>query len=254
MHHMNGKRPPTHLSHISTLWTLVLQAHQGPPDAAGAAQRSLLERYAGAVHRYLRGALHDDEAADELFQDFCIRFLGGDFKHADPERGRFRDYVKTALFHLVVDYRKRQQAQPWPLAGGRPEPFVLPLPTDAERAFVESWREELLDRTWKVLDDFESRTGQPYHTLLRVRTEQPLLSSEELAGQLAPRLGKAYSIDGVRKALQRARDKFTDLLLEEVIQSLGQPGSEDLESELVDLGLFSYCRAALQRRASGLRP
>jgi RNA polymerase sigma-70 factor (ECF subfamily) len=251
---MNGKTSPTHLSHISTLWTLVLQAHQGSPDDAGEAQRSLLERYAGAVHRYLRGALHDDEAADELFQDFCLRFLRGDFKNANPERGRFRDYVKTALFNLVVDYRKRLQNKPRPLAPYRPEPIVLQEPTDVERAFVESWREELLDRTWRVLDDFETRTGQPYHTLLRVRTEQPLLSSEELAGQLGPRLGKAYTIDGVRKALQRARDKFTDLLLEEVVQSLGQPGGEQLEEELVDLGLFSYCQAALQRRASGARP
>src|SRR5262249_20722825 len=114
--------------------------------------------------------------------------------------------------------------------------------------------EELLQRTWTALDDFEGRTGQPYHTLLRVRTERPMLSSEELARELGPQLGKAYTIDGVRKALQRARDKFADLLLEEVAQSLGEPGAEDLGQELRDLGLLSYCQAALQRRASGVRP
>ncbi len=72
-----------------------------------------------------------------------------------------------------------------------------------------------------------------------------------MAEQLGPRLGKAYTLDGVRKALQRARDKFADLLLAEVMHSLEAPSREQLEQELIDLGLFAYCQAALQRR--GLR-
>jgi hypothetical protein len=62
------------------------------------------------------------------------------------------------------------------------------------------------------------------------------------------------TIDAARKALQRARDKFTDLLPEEVGRSLGQLTAENLEQELLHEGLFSHGQAALQRPASGLRP
>jgi hypothetical protein len=52
---------------------------------------------------------------------------------------------------------------------------------------------------------------------------------------------------GVRQALHRARQKFADLLLEEVAQSVEDPTPEHLERELVELGLFDYCRPALER-------
>src|SRR5262245_61954396 len=101
--------PAQRLSRISTLWTLVNQAHRGAPDVVGSAQQRLLEHYGGAVHRYLLGGLRDPEAADELFQEFAVRFLRGDFQNADRGRGRFRDYVKTSLFHLVADYQRRRK-------------------------------------------------------------------------------------------------------------------------------------------------
>jgi hypothetical protein len=47
--------------------------------------------YHRAVHRYLLGALRDEDAAEELFQEFALRFVRGDFRWADRGRGRFRD-------------------------------------------------------------------------------------------------------------------------------------------------------------------
>jgi RNA polymerase sigma-70 factor (ECF subfamily) len=228
------------LSRISTLWSLVYQAHHGSTETVGAAQRALLERYSGAVHRYLLGALHDPDAADELFQEFALRFVRGDFKRVDPERGRFRSFVKTALFHLIVDFRRR------------PRPPALPADApevaDPERDFVESWRAELLDRTWVALAEVERKTGQPHHTVLRLRAEKPLLSSTELAAELGARLGKSLTVDGVRQALHRARERYADLLLNEVLQSLDNPTLDQVEEELTDLGLLAYCRSALDRR------
>ena len=74
------------LSRISTMWTLVLQAHGGPADAATTAQRLLMQRYCGSVYRYLLGAVRDEDAAMELFQEFALRFARGDFRRADPQR------------------------------------------------------------------------------------------------------------------------------------------------------------------------
>src|SRR5262245_63341462 len=78
------------LSRIETTWTLVFQAHQGQEPDALARQRLLL-RYRGAIYRYLLGALRDPDAAEELAQEFAVRFLQGGFRRADPQQGRFRD-------------------------------------------------------------------------------------------------------------------------------------------------------------------
>jgi DNA-directed RNA polymerase specialized sigma24 family protein len=109
------------LSRISTQWSLIYQAHWGGADAAAAAQCQFVQRYCGAVYRYLLGALRNEDAAEELFQEFALRFVRGDFRRADPERGRFRDYLKTALVHLVTDHHRRRASRPRPLPGDHPE-------------------------------------------------------------------------------------------------------------------------------------
>src|SRR5689334_25268020 len=103
------------LATTSTLWSLVREANDGPEEAAQRAREALLERYKGAVHRYLLGALRDPYAADDLAQEFFLRFVRGDFRNANPAKGRFRDLVKTTLFHLIVDHQRRQKACPRPL-------------------------------------------------------------------------------------------------------------------------------------------
>jgi len=76
------------LTQMTTQWDLVFLAHRGTPEQVGAAQVELMDRYSGAVHRFLLAALRDPEAAAELSQEFALRFLRGDFHRADPTRGR----------------------------------------------------------------------------------------------------------------------------------------------------------------------
>jgi hypothetical protein len=67
---------PERLSGISTRWSLILEAHQGPTDQAARAQNLLMQRYCGAVYRYLPACLHDAHAAEELVQEFPLRAGG----------------------------------------------------------------------------------------------------------------------------------------------------------------------------------
>jgi RNA polymerase sigma-70 factor (ECF subfamily) len=236
------------LSRIQTYWTVVCRAHEGSPETVQMAQKQLLERYGKAVNRYLLGALRDQEAAAEVGQEFALRFLQGGLQGADRERGRFRDYVKGALFRMVADYhrRLRRQLPQLPVDAGEP-PSPDEGPSESERAFVESWREELLDRAWKALARWQEESGQPYYTVLRFRAEHLDLRSAQMAEQLARPLGKAVSAAWVRQNLHRARDKFADLLIEEVAQTLNQPTGAEVEQELIDLGLLEYCQPALER-------
>src|SRR5579871_861839 len=238
-----------HLSRISTLWTIVCNAKGGPAEAVTAAQEELPHRYRGAVYRYLLGALREPEAADELAQEFALRFLRGDFRRADPERGRFRDFVKGVLFHLIADHHRRKRVQPQHLPADGAEPAAAePSPQDAlEQGFCDSWREELLARTWAALDRIEKQTGQPFGSILRFRIEHPELRSPQMAEQLSAQFQRRLSADWVRQMLHRGRDKFADLLLAEVAETLRHPTREELQTELSDLGLLVYCQTALKR-------
>jgi hypothetical protein len=69
-----------------------------------------------------------------------------------------------------------------------------------------------------------------------------------MAEHLSARFRRRFTADGVRKLLQRAREKFAEFLLEEVVASLEEPAPEQLEQELRELGLWVYCRPALLRR------
>jgi RNA polymerase sigma factor (sigma-70 family) len=235
------------LSLIPTLWSVVCRAHHGPADAADSARQQLLERYRDAVHRYLRKVLRNADAADEVFQDFAFHLLHGDLHGANPQRGRFRNFVKGTLFHLIADYRKQRQRWPGPLPDDDDALAANPEDLESDRQFVESWCDELLARAWAALAAIEASSGQLFYAVLRFRADHPQMRSPQMAERLAAQLGRPFTAAGVRQILHRAREKFADLLLDEVTQSLEKPTAERLERELVELGLLDYCRPALER-------
>jgi RNA polymerase sigma-70 factor (ECF subfamily) len=242
---MEGESPRDRLSQISTLWSMLRQAHGEPSEKATAVRREVLSRYGGAVYRYLLGALRDEEAANDLAQEFALRFLRGDFHRADAQRGRFRDYLKTALSHLITDHYRQRQNWPQALSPGAPEladARTEPLGSDAD--FLASWRAELLDGTWRAL----ARANPAYHAVLRLRIEQPDMSSAQMAEHLTAELGQPHNAAWVRQTLRRAHDKYADLLLDEVVQSLPVDTVEALRQELHELDVLKYCQAALEKR------
>jgi RNA polymerase sigma-70 factor (ECF subfamily) len=243
---MSSEELSRRLNNISTMWTVLRQAHEGPPDAATAAKELLLRRYSGAIYRYLVSILGDAATADDLTQEFGLSLVRGQFKQVDPERGRFRNYLKTVLLHLVSDYRRKQMRQPRQLPEDNPDAGSPTVP-ELDQEFNESWRQELLARTWSALAEAQTN----YHEVLRFRAEHPKMRSHEMAEQLTRRLGRPFSPEGVRQTLRRARDRFAELLIDEVAQSLDQPTPEQVEQELAELRLLDYCRPILDRNPPG---
>lgn len=237
-----------HLSQIQTLWSMVERAG-GDHTALQSAQQSLLDRYGGAVHRYALAALRDEDAADEVFQEFALRFVRGDFRSADPERGRFRAFVKTIVYRLIVDYQRKQKklGHEGPMHSNVAEPKAETIEPTDDALFRGSWRDELLARCWERLAEVEKSTGKPVHTVLRYRVDHPDARSPELAEGLSDELGKPINAGAVRVQLHRAREAFADLLLEEVTESLTDSSLDEAERELIELGLLDYCKPALVR-------
>ncbi len=232
------------LSRISTMWTLVVQAHTGTADAVAVAQNELMQRYGGAIYRYLLGALRDADAAAELSQEFALRFVRGNFHRASPERGRFRDYVRASLSRLVSEYHRQRRRRPVLLSPDAPVPAFEDSSADGDSAFLASWRAELLERTWQAI----SEANAAYHAVLLCRIDNPEAASAAMAEWLSERLKKTVNAAWVRKTLQRAHEKFADLLVDEVARSLGASESEAIAEELRTLDLLKYCRSAMQRR------
>jgi RNA polymerase sigma-70 factor (ECF subfamily) len=244
----NSDAAARHISQIETLWPVVQGAHGNKPDEVAAAQQVILQRYRPAIHRYLQACMGNTDAAEEVFQEFALRFVRGDFRNANPERGRFRDLLKSSLYHLMIDYHKRARRQALLLSPDAPEPAAPQESTaDSDRQFLDVWRTDLLNRSWEALAEEERRSGRPMYTVLHFRAGNPEMRSAQMAEQIGPRLGREVSADWVRKWLHAAREKFAELLMAEVIASLRDATPDDVEQELLDLNLFEYCRAALDR-------
>jgi RNA polymerase sigma factor (sigma-70 family) len=240
---MSPANPDESLSKIETRWSLVMKAHQAQGQDGRSAQHALMESYIGAVHRYLLRVARSPELAADLSQEFALRFLRGDFHRADPRRGRFRDYLKVAVLNLLTDARRRQKAAPRPLPkSGEDLPDPSEDPSELDRWFLESWRDELLSRAWAKLASQQERTGQPFYTVLRHRADFPKQRSHEMAAQLQERIGKPVSAEWVRQTLRRARAAFVEYLKAEVDGSLDQPSKEERIAEMQALGLWEYCR------------
>lgn len=241
----------TESQHLSQIETIISKITTGKnPDAEGAeARRHLALLYYGAAYRYLLGCLRHQEAAQDLATEFAIRLLQGDYiRHANPEKGRFRDYLKRCLQNMATDHWRRQkQVQPLPDDSGAYSPQDEPR-FASDEVFLKSLREELVSCTWKALAAYERDNEAPYETVLRIKTQQPTLRSAMIAEQLTRETGKAFNEQSIRKILQRARDKFADLLLDHVQNSLQVRELDALEEQLIELELLEFCRPALDRR------
>jgi RNA polymerase sigma factor (sigma-70 family) len=236
--------PDERLNNISTNWDVLRLASEGSPDAAQAAQQLLLQRYNGAVYRYLMALVRDRALADELTSDFALGLIRGEFRAADPERGQFRRYLKAALRHMVSRYFSgRKKGPPMVPLDSAPLGALAAADETADRLFEESWRAELLARTWRALE----KATPTYYQVMRFKFHNPNMKAPQIAQRLSPDQGPPRTADWVRQTLGRARTRFADLLLQEVAYSLQSPTLERLAEELQDLNLLKYCQEALGR-------
>jgi RNA polymerase sigma-70 factor (ECF subfamily) len=228
------------LNDIATQWTQVQMAILGQGPAAREAKGALFQRYGGAIRRYLQAALGQPAAVDDVTQEFAVALVSGGFRHVQPERGRFRDYVKGVLFRLVRKHRRQGQRQ----AAGQlatdvdladPESFRA----ECDEHFRQDWRDELLARTWEEL----ALEDPTYFTVLHHRAVHPHLRSEQMIDELSTQLGKRLTAPGIRQILRRARKRFATMLMQRVAGSLEFPTPSAIHEELQDLELAAYVPA-----------
>lgn len=107
-------------------------------------------RYAPAVHVYLTNLLPDPNDADDVAQEFFLQVSWQGFAKANPERGRFRNYLAVSVRNAA---RKHLQKRPMPSV-------VFPEElTDATPDLpLAEWRKCLIDRVMRTLHHHERTT------------------------------------------------------------------------------------------------
>ena len=128
----------------TTRWSMVLGAGDHDAGARDALTR-LCERYRPPVLAYVRRHARPAEAED-LVQAFFERLIGARlYHHADPARGRFRNFLLRALQNFLRDQHEHAQRQK------RGAAVTVSLePAGIERVASGDSPEAEFDRAWAL--------------------------------------------------------------------------------------------------------
>lgn len=226
----------------TTQWSMVI----GATDDSKILQ-NLLTRYWGPIYAYIRRSGHPRDQAADLAQEFIAQVLleRGLIQRADPERGRFRTFIKSALRNFLIDQHRRSTARGRAPAGGRPALTGLSLeelePAEHEEpagAFDRQWATTLLSLALDRVEEDCKASGQQLHwAAFKAAVIDPALghaapkSQEELAGRLG-----IEGADRLSSMIQTVRRKFKRMLREMIEETVADPGHAD--EELSDLKRF----------------
>jgi DNA-directed RNA polymerase specialized sigma24 family protein len=199
-------------------------------------------RYGAAVRAYLRALLPTQDDADEVEQEFLLQVVAKGFPTAAPQRGRFRHYLIAIVRNAAYAYLRKRSRQPAVVG----DLSHIPTEASADREWQRSWRECVLRNTWNVLRDPQKRNkGTLCHSVLKASVEHPEEDSTALAARVSQSTGQALSAEALRKQLSRARQRFGELLVDEVSRTISDVTPELLAEELRDLDLMKYVRTLL---------
>lgn len=239
---MNRTAPSTQTGGIAfttTHWSVVVAA-QGPTTAAQAALDKLCRTYWRPIYGFVRRQGVGPEEAKDLTQGFFALLLERrDLNAVRQEKGRLRSYLLTSLKHFLTNERNRAMA----VKRGEGQ-RLIPLEDLRERERVGFEPSETLaadqiyERRWalSVLDQVLGRLGNEYRAagpasaglfdhLQKSLTHEPdRPSPADTARQFA------MTESAVRQASYRLRQRYRQLLREEIAHTVMVPG--DIEDEL----------------------
>jgi RNA polymerase sigma-70 factor (ECF subfamily) len=231
------------LNEINTRWSLLGLAHQNSVTAAGLARNQLVERYSGAIRRFIGVLMRDEPEADDVAQDLMIRLLKGEFSNATPERGRFRDYLAVSARNLVKAFWARKGRHRAADADVSQLPAADAATFASDEAFLATWRRSVLEKARAALEKYQrEHAGSVSFTILQLRTDHPDDDSRQLASRLSEATGRPFRPEAMRQQLHRARLRFAEMLLEEISLLITDPTPERVEEELIEIGLIDYVR------------
>jgi RNA polymerase sigma factor (sigma-70 family) len=235
-------RPPAaaagkHPVFATTHWSVVLRAGQADTTRAQDALAKLCTTYWYPLYAYVRRRGYSAHDAQDLTQAFFAQLLERQsYVHADPNRGRFRSFLLGVMNHFLANEWTRARAQK---RGGGASLLPLQIET-AETRYVrepadKTTPEQNYERRWALalLEEVLRRLADEYRREGRAELFaelNPCLVGERAAqpyAELAARLG--VSEGTVKSAVHRMRQRYRQLLRDEIANTVAEPGQVDEE-------------------------
>src|SRR5262249_51370869 len=204
----------------TTHWSLVLAAGDRDSPQSRQALAALCATYWYPLYAFIRHQGYDASQAEDLTQEFFARLLEKDFLGVvDPEKGKFRSFLRACVRHFLANERDKPRAQK--RGGGRPvlsldfpdaehryrrEPCDLLTP---ERLFERQWALTLLDQVLARLRDEWHQNGRDrlFEAIKVFLTGEGGTSSYD---QVARALG--MTAGAVKVAVHRLRGRYRELV------------------------------------------
>jgi RNA polymerase sigma-70 factor (ECF subfamily) len=225
-------------SFAATHWSLVVAARDRAAPQAAEALAELCRAYWYPLYVFIRRRVGSADLAQDLTQEFFTRLLTPDFLAAvDPARGKFRAFLLVCCKNFLANAHDREHAQK--RGGGRPM-VALDFSEAADRYRREPAHdltaEKVFERRWALtlLDRVLDRLGQEYQDAgkgeLYDRLKIALLGAEDALSyrQIGAELNMRP--DAVKKAAQRLRQRYGELLRAEIAATVDGP--EQAEDEI----------------------
>jgi RNA polymerase sigma-70 factor (ECF subfamily) len=198
----------------------------------------LCRAYWYPLYAFVRSSGQGPEEARDLTQEFFARLLEKKWlKDADPERGKFRTFLLSAIKHFLANEWHRGQA----LKRGGGRKLIELDALEAEERFAMEPRESatpeaIYERRWalQLLERAQTRLAQEAAVTggaEKLRALEPALTGERTDATyeaLAVELKTTSST--VKSWVLRLRRRFRELLRAEAQETLG-PG-ENVDEEL----------------------
>lgn len=228
----SGQFPSTH-------WSLTKKAGSPEPPEARAALAELCAAYWYPIYAFIRRKGSGPDQALDLTQGFFARLLEkGTVVAAEPDKGRFRAFLRTDCQHYLIDQFRRTTARGGGIsivsidAHGAEERYRFE-PTDTltpERLFDRAWALTLLDT---VLDLLAREYAAKGHSDVFDRLKIVLTQGKGAvpAATLAAELGKTE--EAVNMAVHRLRKRYREILEQEIGATLDDPS--EMEDEIRSL-------------------
>ena len=221
----------------TTSWSLVLTAAHDPSAGSRPALERLCETYWNPVFAFIRRSGYDRDQAQDLTQAFFALLLEKNFLEvADPQRGRFRSFLLTAVKHFLSNERDRAQALK---RGGGEIPVSIdllaseasfdPTGSDAETPedlFERRWALSLLEHAMSRLrSEFSAgRSGQFDKLVPFLSRDSDGARYEELAAEFG------VSAGALRTLVHRMRRRYRDLVRAEIAETVAT--SDEVDDEI----------------------
>jgi RNA polymerase sigma-70 factor (ECF subfamily) len=215
----------------------VLAAGKGDSEPARSALESLCQAYWYPIYVYVRRKGHGPDDSQDLTQEFFAQLISKDHvRLADRKKGKFRTFLLATLDYFLA--REWSRAHRQKRGGGflfvsldqlAPEERYRLEPADndtPEKKFLRQWALTLLAHTMNALQKECEANGKA----ALFREISSLLSGERDEGAYA-RISQhlCMSEGAVRVAVHRLRQRYGELLRDQIAETVGDAREVDEE-------------------------